>query len=78
VIFHQANGRMLTKFCENIGVPPERCLSIIEQVGNTSSASLSMALDHANRSQKLKTGDRVMLGAFGGGLTWGTALVRWG
>ncbi|WP_342347290.1 beta-ketoacyl-ACP synthase III [uncultured Nitrospira sp.] len=78
VIFHQANGRMLAQFCENIGVPHERCLTMIEQVGNTSSASLPMALDHANRDQRLKKGDRVMLGAFGGGLTWGTALVRWG
>lgn len=78
VIFHQANGRMLAQFCENIGIPHERCLTMIEQVGNTSSASLPMALDHANRGQRLKKGDQVMLGAFGGGLTWGTALVRWG
>ncbi|MCA9498818.1 MAG: ketoacyl-ACP synthase III [Nitrospira sp.] len=78
VIFHQANGRMLAQFCENIGVPAHRCLTMIGQVGNTSSASLPMALDHANRNQRLKTGDRVLLGTFGGGLTWGTALVRWG
>jgi 3-oxoacyl-[acyl-carrier-protein] synthase III len=78
VIFHQANGRMLTQFCKNIGVSSERCFTMIEQVGNTSSASLPMALDHANRDKRLKNGDRIMLGAFGGGLTWGTALVRWG
>jgi 3-oxoacyl-[acyl-carrier-protein] synthase-3 len=78
VIFHQANGRMLAKFCKNLGVPPDRCLTMIEQVGNTSSASLPMALDQANREGRLQFGNRVMLGAFGGGLTWGTALVRWG
>jgi 3-oxoacyl-[acyl-carrier-protein] synthase-3 len=78
VIFHQANGRMLAQFCKSFGVPSERCMTVIEQVGNTSSASLPMALDRANRDRRLKIGDRLMLGTFGGGLTWGTALVRWG
>ena len=78
VIFHQANGRMLAQFCRKLGVPSDRCMMMIEQVGNTSSASLPMALDRANRDGRLKMGDRIMLGAFGGGLTWGTALVRWG
>jgi len=78
VIFHQANGRMLAQFCKSFGVPSERCMTVIEQVGNTSSASLPMALDRANRDRRLKMGDRIMLGTFGGGLTWGTALVRWG
>jgi 3-oxoacyl-[acyl-carrier-protein] synthase III len=78
VIFHQANGRMLARFCESLGVPSDRCMTIIEQAGNTSSASLPMALDWANREGRLKMGNRIMLGAFGGGLTWGTALIRWG
>ncbi|HBP87048.1 MAG TPA: ketoacyl-ACP synthase III [Nitrospirales bacterium] len=78
VIFHQANGRMLAKFCQKLGIPPDRCFTMIEEVGNTSSASLPMALDRANRDRRLKKGDRIMLGAFGGGLTWGTALVHWG
>jgi len=78
VIFHQANGRMLAQFCRKLGVPSDRCMMMVEQVGNTSSASLPMALDRANRDGRLKMGDRIMLGAFGGGLTWGTALVRWG
>ena len=78
VIFHQANGRMLAQFCKKLGVPSDRCMTMIEQVGNTSSASLPMALDRANRDGRLKMGDRIMLGAFGGGLTWGTALIRWG
>lgn len=78
VIFHQANGRMLAQFCKKLGVPADRCLTIIDQVGNTSSASLPMTLDRANRDGRLKMGNRIMLGAFGGGLTWGSALVRWG
>lgn len=78
VIFHQANGRMLSQFCYKLGIPIDRCMMVIEQVGNTSSASLPMALDRANRDGRLKAGNRIMLGAFGGGLTWGTALVRWG
>jgi 3-oxoacyl-[acyl-carrier-protein] synthase III len=78
VVFHQANGRMLTQFCKTLGIPWERCLTMIEEVGNTSSASLPMALDRANRDHRLKSGDLLLLGAFGGGLTWGTALVRWG
>lgn len=78
VVFHQANGRMLTHLCQKLHLPIERCVNMIEQIGNTSSASLPIALDHVNRTQRLNVGDRVLLGAFGGGLTWGTALVRWG
>jgi 3-oxoacyl-[acyl-carrier-protein] synthase III len=78
VIFHQANGRMLTQFCQTLDIPSDRCMMTVEQVGNTSSASLPMALDRANRERRLKAGHRIMLGAFGGGLTWGTALLRWG
>jgi len=69
---------MLAQFCKKLGISSDRCVTMIEQVGNTSSASLPMALDRANRDRRLQTGNRIMLGAFGGGLTWGTALVRWG
>ncbi len=78
VIFHQANGRMLAHLCQKLHLPAERCVNMIEQIGNTSSASLPIALDHAHRTHRLNVGDRILLGAFGGGLTWGTALVRWG
>jgi len=78
VIFHQANGRMIAQLCRMLGIAPERCVTIIEQVGNTSSASIAMALDYANRNQRLLEGNRILLGTFGGGLTWGTALMRWG
>jgi len=77
VIFHQANGRMIARLGLMLGIAMERCVNIIEQVGNTSSASLPMALDHANRNQHLLKGNQILLGTFGGGLTWGTALIRW-
>ncbi len=78
VIFHQANVRMITHLCRNLGISSDRCVAIMEDVGNTSSASLPMALDVANRHNRLKDGNQILLGAFGGGLTWGTALIRWG
>ena len=78
VIFHQANVRMITHLCRRLGISADRCVSMMEDVGNTSSASLPMALDFTNRHQRLKEGSHILLGAFGGGLTWGTALIRWG
>lgn len=77
-VFHQANGRMLNQIIGRLGLPRERLVSVIERFGNTSSASLPMALDEANREGKFKPGDLVLLGTFGGGLTWGAGLVRWG
>lgn len=76
-VFHQANGRLLSALGRRLGLAKEAMTSVLEQYGNTSSASLPLALDHAARSGKLLPGDLVLLGAFGGGLTWGTALVRW-
>ncbi len=77
VITHQANGRMLHTIAKRLGVRADQMVSIIDRVGNTSSASLPMALDWAHRQGTLCHGDLVLLGAFGGGFTWGTALVRW-
>mgnify|MGYP001616573577 CR=1 FL=1 len=77
VIFHQANGRLLASLARRLGLSPARVFSVIEEFGNTSSASLPIALDRANREGRLRPGEVVLLGAFGGGLTWATALVRW-
>ena len=77
VITHQANGRMLAAIAKRLGIPPENMVSVIEQYGNTSSASLPIALDHAHRHGAFSHGDFIVLGTFGGGLTWGTALIRW-
>lgn len=76
-VFHQANGRILEAIAHRLGLSSDQTTSIIEQYGNTSSASLPMALDCAVRGGGISAGDLLLLGAFGGGLTWATALIRW-
>jgi len=76
-IFHQANGRLLDKVTERLGIPPNKTFSVIERFGNTSSSALPLTLDTAVRAGKVKPGDLILLGTIGGGLTWGTALIRW-
>ncbi|MFM8552061.1 MAG: 3-oxoacyl-ACP synthase III family protein [Nitrospiraceae bacterium] len=77
VVFHQANGRLLAMLRKRLGIPPEKMYSVIEQTGNTSSASLPIALDRAVREGRVAGQAPVLLGTVGGGLTWATALVRW-
>jgi 3-oxoacyl-[acyl-carrier-protein] synthase-3 len=77
LILHQANGRLLVSLAKRLNIPPAKLFTVIEKAGNTSSASLPLTLDAANREGRLRAGDTVLLGAFGGGLAWGTALVRW-
>jgi 3-oxoacyl-[acyl-carrier-protein] synthase-3 len=77
VVFHQANGRLLSAVLERLAIPPEKMYTVLDRFGNASSASLPIALDHAVREGRIMPGDLVLLGAFGGGLTWGTALIRW-
>ncbi|MEO8587678.1 MAG: beta-ketoacyl-ACP synthase III [Acidobacteriota bacterium] len=74
---HQANERILTATAERLQIPPERCMNNIERYGNTSAASIPIALDEYARDGRLKRGDLILITAFGGGLTWGAALVRW-
>ena len=76
-IFHQANGRLLSALGKRVGLAPEKLYSVIDRLGNPSSASLPIALDAAHREGRLRSGDLLLLGTFGGGLTWGTGLVRW-
>jgi len=76
-IFHQANGRLLASVAERLGLPEAKVFSVIEAFGNTSSASLPIALDTAVRAGRIKSGDVILLGAFGGGLTWATGILRW-
>jgi 3-oxoacyl-[acyl-carrier-protein] synthase-3 len=77
VVLHQANGRILSQVAGRLGIDQPQLASVIERYGNTSSASLPIALDDAVRGGKLSPGDLVLLGSFGGGLTWATGLVRW-
>lgn len=76
-MFHQANGRLLSALGKRLGLTPEKLYSVIDRIGNPSSASLPIALDVAHREGRLRSGDLLLLGTFGGGLTWGTGLVRW-
>ncbi|HYV19239.1 MAG TPA: beta-ketoacyl-ACP synthase III [Verrucomicrobiae bacterium] len=75
---HQANLRIIDAVGTRLGLRPEQVLINIERVGNTSAASIPVALDEAARAGKLKRGDVVLLAAFGTGLTWGAAVLRWG
>lgn len=76
VIPHQANQRLLDLAAERLGAP-EKVYSNVARFGNTSAASIPIALDEASKAGRLKTGDRVLLVAFGAGLTWGAAVLRW-
>src|SRR5712692_5487898 len=76
-LFHQANGRLLEKVGARLGIPAAQTFSVIERYGNTSSSSLPLTLDAAVRAGRIKPGDLVCLATIGGGLTWGTALIRW-
>ncbi len=77
LIPHQANLRIIQATALKLGLPLERVVVTLSSQGNTSSASIPLALDTAIRQQKIKPGHHLLLEAFGGGLTWGTALVRW-
>ena len=77
VIAHQANLRIIESLMERLKIPMERCWLNIAKYGNTSSASLPMTLDEANRAGRLKPGDLIAMMAIGAGMTWGSALVRW-
>ncbi|HTD53150.1 MAG TPA: beta-ketoacyl-ACP synthase III [Thermoanaerobaculia bacterium] len=78
LIPHQANIRILEAVGERLGVDRSRLFTNLERYGNTSAASIPLALDEASRGGRLAPGDLVMLTAFGAGFTWGSALVRWG
>ena len=77
VIAHQANLRILDHVMKRLEIPLEKCHLNIEEVGNTSSASVPLTLDQANRQGRLKDGDVVLMMAIGGGMAWGSALIRW-
>lgn len=74
---HQANRRILEATAKRIGLEDTQVYINVDRFGNTSGASIPIALDEVNRAGRLKTGDVVVLDAFGGGFTWGAALLRW-
>ncbi len=77
VVPHQANMRIIDSISSRLGIPIERFFLNLDKYGNTSAASIPIALDEAARSGRLKSGDTVLLVAFGAGLTWGASLVKW-
>jgi 3-oxoacyl-[acyl-carrier-protein] synthase-3 len=74
---HQANQRILDTIADRLGVPHDRVVSTIERTGNTSSASIPLAIDGLYTVGNLKPGDVLVLVGFGAGLTWGAAVLRW-
>lgn len=77
IIPHQANIRILQQVAKRLDVPFEKIYLTIEKYGNISSATVPIALDEAVRNGTIQQGDWVILTAFGGGLTWGSSLIRW-
>ena len=74
---HQANFRIIDAAARRIGLPLDRVAINIDEYGNTSSASIPLALEEAIRHGRVKTGDHVLLAGFGSGLTWGATLLKW-
>jgi 3-oxoacyl-[acyl-carrier-protein] synthase III len=75
---HQANARIITAASQRLGIPDDRCVVTIDRYGNTSSASIPLALADALETSRLHPGDLVLLSGFGGGMTWASAVLRWG
>jgi 3-oxoacyl-[acyl-carrier-protein] synthase-3 len=74
---HQANLRIIESGVERLGFPSERVVVTLDQYGNTSSASIPLCLDYAWRTGRLQPGQRLMMMGLGGGLAWGTVMIRW-
>jgi 3-oxoacyl-[acyl-carrier-protein] synthase III len=77
LIPHQANARIMKAVGERLGIDPDRSVIDVAEVGNTSAASIPIALDRAWRAGRIHEGDLVLFTSFGAGLTWGATLVRW-
>jgi 3-oxoacyl-[acyl-carrier-protein] synthase III len=74
---HQANARILDGIARKLKIPPHKVMSTLAQHGNTSAASIPLALNQAFEQHKIKEGQLVLMEAMGGGFTWGAALARW-
>jgi 3-oxoacyl-[acyl-carrier-protein] synthase-3 len=77
LIPHQANLRIIQATANRLGLPMEKVIVNLERYGNTSAASIPIALDEAVKTGRVREGDYILLEAFGGGLTWASALIRW-
>ena len=78
LIPHQANLRIIQAACQRLGIPEEKAVVVIDRYGNTSSASIPLALVDALETGRVVAGQRILFTGFGGGMTWGSAVIRWG
>jgi 3-oxoacyl-[acyl-carrier-protein] synthase III len=77
LLLHQANQRILDAVADRLGIPSEKVISNMARYGNTSAASIPIALDEAVRDGRVKSGDVIAASGFGAGLTWGATIFRW-
>lgn len=77
ILPHQANIRMIDSFSKKVNIPLSKFIINLDKKGNTSSASIPIALDEANRNGRIKQGNNIVIIGFGGGLTYGSALLEW-
>jgi 3-oxoacyl-[acyl-carrier-protein] synthase III len=77
-VYHQANARILSAVADRLGIASERVINSIAKLGNTSAATIPLALAQAKRAGQLREGARVLLGAFGAGVSWGATVIEWG
>lgn len=78
LLLHQANIRIMETVADRLGMPMEKVITNLYKYGNTSAASIPLALDEAVRSGRVKKGDIIACAGFGAGLSWGAAILRWG
>ncbi len=74
---HQANHRIIVATAKKLGMPMDKVVQTVAKHGNTSAASIPLALDTAARDGRIRSGDTILMEGFGGGFTWGSALVNW-
>lgn len=78
LLLHQANIRIMETVAKKLGIPMSKVISNLDEYGNTSAGSIPLALDQAVREGKVKKGDLIACAGFGAGLSWGSAIIRWG
>ena len=78
LVLHQANQRIINSVAERLEIPEHKVISNVSDYGNTSAASIPLALDEAVRAGKIKPNDIIAASGFGAGLSWGAAIFKWG
>jgi 3-oxoacyl-[acyl-carrier-protein] synthase-3 len=78
LVLHQANQRIINSVAERLNIPEDKVISNVADYGNTSAASIPLALDEAVRAEKIKSSDIIAISGFGAGLSWGAAIFQWG